>query len=292
MLKVDTWSHGMWIVGVWELLWTHSNGKIRMHSNWQKIQNRQLFLIQSYLNIHCYRGHIAETMYLEDSKKAWMLMQQKCSEQWSKEGMSTVEELWEDYNPLVLQGTVCSGRLRQTCLSKGGTDCSTLCCLFLEHLIIGSIKATARQVQHGDKHAWDLAFSTTKKSQRCSLGAQQTPKHSSESQQRLYHSALSPWAKSNSNLQLQDIMLQFALEVKEVGDGQLPLQICPKEVCCQCRVEAGLQGVPSCGPVSVAHAHAGLGANDALNLKNKREEVRIKITMGNCKSWLASMRSS
>lgn len=76
-----------------------------------------------------------------------------------------------------------------------------------------------------------------------------------------------PICKNNPNLKLQNIVLQFALEVEEVGDGQLPLQICPKEVCCQCRVEASFQGVPRCRPVSVAHAHAGLGTNDALDLK-------------------------
>lgn len=74
-------------------------------------------------------------------------------------------------------------------------------------------------------------------------------------------------------------MLQLALEFQEVGDGELPLQIRPKEVGCQRRVEAGLQGVPSGRPVSVAHAHAGLGANDALDLKkNKREDVSTKFT--------------
>lgn len=40
-------------------------------------------------------------------------------------------------------------------------------------------------------------------------------------------------------------MLQLALEFEEVGDGELPLQIRPKEVRRQRRVEAGLQGVPS-----------------------------------------------
>lgn len=48
------------------------------------------------------------------------------------------------------------------------------------------------------------------------------------------------------NLKLQNIMLQFALEVEEVGNGQLPLQVRPKEVRCQRRVEASFQGVPRC----------------------------------------------
>lgn len=83
MLKIDTWSQGMWLVGVWELLLTHGSGKNKDAFNsveWQKIQNRQTFLIQSWVNIHYNGGHIAETTYLEDSKKAWMLMQQKYSE--------------------------------------------------------------------------------------------------------------------------------------------------------------------------------------------------------------------
>lgn len=74
-------------------------------------------------------------------------------------------------------------------------------------------------------------------------------------------------------------MLEFALEVKEVGDGQLPLQIRPKEVRCQRRVEAGFQGVPRGSPVSVAHAHAGLGANDALDLEIKGRTLAPKTAL-------------
>lgn len=75
-------------------------------------------------------------------------------------------------------------------------------------------------------------------------------------------------------------MLQFALEVEEVGDGQLPLQIRPKEVRCERGVEASLQGVPRCRAVSVAHAHAGLGANDALDLKTRRRMSSAKTPLG------------
>lgn len=88
-----------------------------------------------------------------------------------------------------------------------------------------------------------------------------------------------PVHRSKSNLQFEDVVLQLALEFQEVGDGELPLQIRPEEVGGQRRVEAGLQGVPSGRPVSVAHAHAGLGANDALDLKKiKREDVSTKFT--------------
>ena len=75
-------------------------------------------------------------------------------------------------------------------------------------------------------------------------------------------------------------MLQFALEVEEVGDGQLPLQIRPEEVRCQRRVEASFQGVACCRPVSVAHAHAGLGTNDALDLKKRGKMLASKTPLG------------
>lgn len=110
--------------------------------------------------------------------------------------------------------------------------------------------------------------------------------HSCSSSKNLHHAAKSvlccppPCVKNNPNLKLQNIVLQFALEVEEVGDGQLPLQICSEEVCCQRRVEAGFQGVPRCRPVSVAHAHAGLGANDALDLKIRGRMLTSKPPLG------------
>ena len=95
----------------------------------------------------------------------------------------------------------------------------------------------------------------------------------SRSSSRNHITQRGPWCtappihKNNPNLELKNIMLQFALEVKELGDGQLPLQIRPKEIRCQRRVKASFQGVPCCRTVSVAHAHAGLRSNDALDLK-------------------------
>lgn len=82
----------------------------------------------------------------------------------------------------------------------------------------------------------------------------------------------SSFSASDTNLKLQNVMLKFALELQEVRDGQLPLQISSKEVGGQRRVEASLQGVPCSWAVPVAHAHACLGANDALNLRDCRSQ--------------------
>lgn len=75
------------------------------------------------------------------------------------------------------------------------------------------------------------------------------------------------YKKTTPNLKLQNVVLQLALEVQEVGDGQLSLQVSPEEVGGEGGVEAGFEGVPGGGAVPVAHAHAGLGTDDALHLK-------------------------
>lgn len=75
------------------------------------------------------------------------------------------------------------------------------------------------------------------------------------------------YKKTTPNLELQNVVLQLALEVQEVGDGQLAPQVSPEEVGGERRVEAGFEGVPGGGAVPVAHAHAGLGTDDALHLK-------------------------
>lgn len=75
------------------------------------------------------------------------------------------------------------------------------------------------------------------------------------------------YKKNTPNLKLQNVMLQLPLEVQEVGDGQLSLQVSPEEVGGEGGVEAGFEGVPGGGAVPVAHAHAGLGTDDALHLK-------------------------
>lgn len=62
-------------------------------------------------------------------------------------------------------------------------------------------------------------------------------------------------------------MLQLALEVQEVGDGELSLQVSPEEVGGERGVEASFESVAGGGAVPVAHAHAGLGTDDALHLK-------------------------
>lgn len=63
-------------------------------------------------------------------------------------------------------------------------------------------------------------------------------------------------------------MLQLALEVQEVGDGELALEVSPEEVGGEGGVEAGFEGVAGGGAVPVPHAHAGLGTDDALHLES------------------------
>lgn len=62
-------------------------------------------------------------------------------------------------------------------------------------------------------------------------------------------------------------MLQLALEVQEVGDGELSLQVSPEEVGGEGGVEAGFERVAGGGAVPMPHAHAGLGTDDALHLQ-------------------------
>lgn len=66
-------------------------------------------------------------------------------------------------------------------------------------------------------------------------------------------------------------MLQLALELQEVADGQLALEVGAEEVGGEGRAAAArLERVARGGAVAVAHAHAGLGADDALDLQGGR----------------------
>ena len=79
----------------------------------------------------------------------------------------------------------------------------------------------------------------------------------------LYVPHLSP----PSYLQLEHIVLQLPLELQEAADGQLPLEVGAEEVGGEGGAAARrLQGVARGGAVPVSHAHAGLGADDALDL--------------------------
>lgn len=63
-------------------------------------------------------------------------------------------------------------------------------------------------------------------------------------------------------------MLQFPLKLQEAADGEFSLQVFSKEVGSESRAAAScLQGVSCGGAVTVSHAHAGLGTNDALDLR-------------------------
>lgn len=63
-------------------------------------------------------------------------------------------------------------------------------------------------------------------------------------------------------------MLQLPLELQKAANGEFSLQIFSKEVRGESGAAAGcLQGVSCGGPVSVSHAHAGLGTNYALDLR-------------------------
>lgn len=63
-------------------------------------------------------------------------------------------------------------------------------------------------------------------------------------------------------------MLQFPLKLQKAADGEFPLQVLSKEVGGESGAAAGcLQGVSCGGAVAVTHAHTGLGANDALDLR-------------------------
>ncbi len=63
-------------------------------------------------------------------------------------------------------------------------------------------------------------------------------------------------------------MLQFPLKFQKAADGEFPLQVFSKEVGGESGAAAGcLQGVSCGGAVAVTHAHTGLGANDALDLR-------------------------
>lgn len=63
-------------------------------------------------------------------------------------------------------------------------------------------------------------------------------------------------------------MLQVPLKLQETANGEFSLQVFSKKVGGESRAAAPcLQGV-SCGrPVAVSHPHAGLGTNDALDLR-------------------------
>lgn len=66
-------------------------------------------------------------------------------------------------------------------------------------------------------------------------------------------------------------MLQFPLKLQEAANGEFSFQVLIKEVCGEGRAAAGcLQGVSCGGAVAMSHAHAGLRANDALDLRMKR----------------------
>lgn len=63
-------------------------------------------------------------------------------------------------------------------------------------------------------------------------------------------------------------MLQLPLKLQEAADGELSLQVLSKEVRGESGAAAGrLQRVPGGGAVTVPHAHTGLGADDALDLR-------------------------
>lgn len=70
-------------------------------------------------------------------------------------------------------------------------------------------------------------------------------------------------------LEFQHIMLEFALKFQKIADSKLPLQIRTKKVGGECRAESSLERVASSRAVPVAHTHAGLRSNDALNLYKK-----------------------
>lgn len=65
-------------------------------------------------------------------------------------------------------------------------------------------------------------------------------------------------------------MLQFPLKLQEAANGEFALQVPSKEVRGERRAAAAcLQGVSCGGAVTVPHAHAGLGTNDALDLQTR-----------------------
>lgn len=65
-------------------------------------------------------------------------------------------------------------------------------------------------------------------------------------------------------------MLQLPLELQKAANGEFSLQVFSKEVRGESRAAAGgLQGVSCGGPVSVSHAHTGLGTNYALDLRKQ-----------------------
>lgn len=74
-------------------------------------------------------------------------------------------------------------------------------------------------------------------------------------------------------------MLQFPLKLQKAAYGEFALQVFTKEVGCESRAAAGcLQGVSCGGAVTMAHAHAGLGTNDALDLV-KLLQIHLSITI-------------
>lgn len=65
-------------------------------------------------------------------------------------------------------------------------------------------------------------------------------------------------------------MLQFPLKLQKAANSEFSLQVLSKEISGESRAAAGrLQSVSCGGAVTVPHAHAGLGSNDALDLNTK-----------------------
>lgn len=68
-------------------------------------------------------------------------------------------------------------------------------------------------------------------------------------------------------LKLENIVLQFPLELEEAADGQFALQVGPEKVGRESRAAAGCpQSVARGGAIPVPHAHAGLRTDYTLHL--------------------------